>query len=67
MFRTSSLEVPGLAVGASFGKQLEEDRGDFEALVPVERWFGFMNFHCLSNLPGTVVGFVGQYSYIIER
>ena len=67
MLRTSSLEVPGLAVGAWSGKQLEKDRGHLKALVPVQRWFGFVDLQCLPDLSGTVVGFAGQNSHIIKR
>ena len=67
MLRTSSLEVPGLAVGASTEKQLEKDRGHLKALIPVQRWFGFEDLHCFSDLSGIVVGFTSQNSQIIKR
>ena len=65
--RTSSLKVPGLAVGVSSGKQLEKDRGHLKALVPVQRWFRFEDLHCLSDLSGIVVSFTGQNSKIVKR
>ena len=53
--RTSSLEDPGLAFGSSGWQQLKKNRGDLKALVPVESWFGLVNFNCFSNLSGVVV------------
>ena len=67
MLRTSSLEVPGLVVGASAGEKLEKDRGHLKALVPVQRWFGFEDLHCFSDFSGIVVGFTSQNSHIVKR
>ena len=60
--RTNSLDDPWLAVGSFGWQQLEKDRGDFKALVPVECWFGLVNLHCFTNLAGMIVRFACQHT-----
>ena len=36
-------------------------------MIPVQRWFGFEDLHCFSDLSGIVVGFTGQNSHIVKR